>query len=476
MMSRISKIILCGFFMLVFSGALRSQYGSFGLTDARQLGLGNTYATNSRGLYAAGKNPSLLADHYNDRRLDILFPNLSARTYNVTKVVSFFNDFFSQKPLDIITGIDGSVIRQALDNGGKLYLSLQIGYLGGGYTHSRKLGSFSFVMKDYLTASIRLPQKIVDFYQGEYFTKSILFRDFKFESSWTRAYELTYGRVFLTDPSSGFLSVYAGIGLKYLSGFSYRDIEFTGGAGYQEESGIFSGTYYASSKSAFSNDIDLGNAFGEEEVISNVPFMHSVGKGIAMDLGVTLLLDPGVKVGISVTDVGFIEWNGKTKSSLVSGIIKIDSNFNIHDLDSLSKLITIEKESDNSFRTQPPGAVHFGFCFMVDRFVRNFPGRMNIAVELHQALNTTIENPEYMRIAMGLDWKPGKSWPVFLTGITTNRLNKVDWSLGIGYELKFLEVYVSSPDFTSVVQGKDLETLSISACWHFIKGKGGPQR
>ncbi len=471
MVRRICETILIIAFIMVFSGTLKSQYGSFGLTDARQLGMGNTYATNSRELYAAGKNPSLLAERNSDRRLDILFPNLSARTYNITKVTQYLNDLFAQRPIDIIGNIDGSLIRQALENGGSLYLGLQIGYLGAGYTHNEKTGSFSFVMKDYLTGSLKLPQKIVDYYNGEIPQKDVYFRDFRFEGAWTRAYELSYGKVFRTDPSSGILAIYSGIGLKYLNGYLYREVEFTAGAGYQEEDGIFYGSYNASSKSAHSDDIDIGNAFAGKDVVSHVPFMHPVGKGFAADLGLTLLLDPGVKVGVSLTDIGFMDWKGKTRSTSVNGVIRIDSTFDIDDIDSLSNVITIIKESEQNFRTQPPGAVHLGFCFMVDHFVRNFPGRMNIALELHQGLNRTMENPEYSRIAMGLDWKPGKNWPVFLTGMTTNRINRVDWTLGIGYELKFMEIYISSPDFGSVLEGKSLETLSLSLCWHFIKGQ-----
>lgn len=96
--------ILC-FFLFFFSA--EAQYGSFGLTDARQLAFGNTYASNSRELYAAGKNPSLLAYREHDRKIDFLFPNLSARAYNIIEVSNFFNDYFSQKPIDILAGIDG---------------------------------------------------------------------------------------------------------------------------------------------------------------------------------------------------------------------------------------------------------------------------------------------------------------------------------------------------------------------------------
>jgi hypothetical protein len=215
----------------------------------------------------------------------------------------------------------------------------------------------------------------------------------------------------------------------------------------------------------------VSNSFEGEEMVRHVPFMHSVGKGAAFDAGVTLLLDPGIKVGLSVTDVGFIEWNGKTRSTLVSGVIRLDSTISIDDLDSLSKLINIEKESEESFRTRSASAVHFGVCLMMDRLIRNFPGKMNVAVELHQGGTESIENPEFPRMAVGIDWKPGRHWPVFLTGLSNSRTGGPSWSLGLGYELNFLEIYLSSPDFSSVLAGEELETLSLSMCWHFLKEK-----
>lgn len=456
----------------VMTGQLRAQYGSFGLTDARQLGLGNTYVSNSRDLYAAGKNPALLASAYNDRKLDILFPNLSARAYNISKVTGFFNEFFSQRPLDIISSIDGSVISKALANEGTLYLGLQIGYLAVGYTPNEKIGSFSFAMKDYMSAFLKLPQVITEYNNGEHDFDGFYLKDFSYIGSWTRAYEITYGRKFNTDPNTGIEAIYGGVGLKYLVGFTYNTINFSAGAGYEDETGLLVGNYSAHSMSAYSDDISYKNALEGEEMISNVPFMDPVGNGFGMDLGLAVLLDPGVRVGFSLTDAGFINWRGKTKQTDVSGQIVIDSTLTIDDIDSLANNITIDKQTDDHFRTNPPTAIHLGLSFMIDRFFNRFPGEMNLAVELHQGVSKSLDNPEQPRVAVGLDWKAGRYWPVLLTGVTNSPQGDVNFSVGIGYELKFLELYVSSPNILPVITGSsDVQTLSISACWHFVKGK-----
>jgi len=462
-------IILFLFGSFFFFCSVQAQYGSFGLTDARQLALGNTYASNSRELYAAGKNPSLLAYRVHDRKIDFLFPNLSARAYNIAKVSNFLNDFFSQKPLDILIGLDGSVIKRAFEKGGSLYLGLQIGFLAASYTPNEKIGSFSFAVKDYLTGFLKLPTAITEYHQGEYDFQGIYFNEFAFKSSWTRSYELTYARMFKMNPSTGIIAIYAGLGLKYISGYIYSDIQFSGGLGYEDEFGILRGSYTALSLAASSDDIKIENAFEGKDVVNNVPFMEPVGKGIGFDVGLTLLLDPGVKVGISLTDVGFINWDGKTKRTQVSGEFFIDSTLTIDDIDSIADKIVIEKESDDSFQSSPPAALHLGFNFMIDRFVKNFPGKMNLAVEIHKGLNDIVDNPDQPRIAVGLDWQAGQYWPIVLTGIYGNQSGELAWSAGLGYDVKFMELYFALPDIVPLLEGSPLETLSLSICWHFVK-------
>lgn len=459
----ISIVLLC-----LSAELVNAQYSSFGLTDARQLGMGNTYASNSRGLYAAGKNPSLLAWSGYNRKLDILFPNLSAQAYNINKTLRFVNDYFSQKPLDMISGIDGSAIGKALANNGKLYIGLQIGYLAAGVTPNHKIGSFSLAMKDYLSAYLKLPEGLIAYNDGKRHVSEVGLRDFEFSGYWTRAYELSYGRMFRTDPASGFTAVYGGIGLKYLTGFSYHQITFSAGVGYEDEDGILTGSYEAISVSAYSDDLNYSSLFKGGETVSRVPFMRPAGRGFGLDAGIALMIDPGLRVGVSVTDAGFIDWKGKTKKMLVSGIVKIDSTLTMKDIDSLAHRITIEKKSYNHFRTNLPYAVHIGFSFMMQRFIRNFPGEMDMTIEMHQGLAESMQNPDRLRLALGIDWKPGVKWPVFMTGITNSLQQNAAWSVGIGYELKFLEFYISSPNVIPLLEGTDLQTLSLSLCWHFV--------
>lgn len=457
---------------ILFSLITHGQYGSFGLTDARQLGLGNTFVTNSRGLYAAGKNPALLAYQVSDRKLEVLFPNLSLRQYNVVKVTKLLDDFFSQNKVDIITGINGSLIKDALNNSGDLYLGIQIGFLGVAFTPNEKIGSFSFVMKDFLDGYLHLPSAIVNHLNsGKISLSSVYLNDFNFETTWKRAYELTYGKSLFIDRIDGIKALYAGIGIKYIQGFLYDKISFSAGAGYIAENGTLFGSYKAAATSAFSDDFHTENLFNGDQVISHVPFMDPVGNGMGVDVGLALQSERGVNVGISLTDLGFVNWNGKTKKTQVNGLIRIDSTLSLEDIDSLAKFVNVDNISENQFQTHPTTALHLGLCFKMEKFIRNFPGEMGLAMEFHQGLSKDLLNPEFPRLAAGLDWKAGKWWPVLLTGISTSLNEQFSWSLGIGYELNFLELYISIPNMPPIIEGKGINTVSLSMCWHLIRDK-----
>ena len=78
--------------------AVKAQYGSFGVTDARSLGMGNTYNATTYDLYAIGKNPGLLAKKGGEFKVSIIFPNLTAQQYGIGDALSTF-DYYSTNKL-----------------------------------------------------------------------------------------------------------------------------------------------------------------------------------------------------------------------------------------------------------------------------------------------------------------------------------------------------------------------------------------
>jgi hypothetical protein len=459
--------------LALYSGHVTAQYGSFGLTDARQLALGNTYTTNSRELYAAGKNPALLANTRYDRKISFLFPNLSAWTYNILALDDFLTEYFSGRPLEIIINLDKQFLQKALASNGKLSLGMQIGYIAGAYKPSEKIGTFSLAIKDYLSGFLSLPKGFVRVNDTqEPLDHGIGFSDFRFNSSWIRAYELSYGRAFPINGVSGIKMIYAGLGVKYYNGYLYNEIDLLGGLGYSTEDKLIQGTYEAEMKYAFSDDISVRDAFdAEEKAISNVPFMKPVGRGLGLDIGIVAWIGNGVLAGISVIDVGRITWKGNTRTTYAKGSISVDSILTDLSIDSILNAVSIIRENESSFKSSPPAALHLGFGVQLHHYLLRLPGEMNLSIEMHQGLNDALGNLANPRLAFGLDWKPGIKWPVILTGLSNDHDQGFNWALGLGYELSFAEIYLSSPDLISFFTAEDMQSLSFSICWHFVKSK-----
>jgi len=69
------RIFLIALIFLLGSFSLLAQYGSFGITDARSVGMGNTYTASSYGVFSMGKNPALLSSNLDDSKsINILLP------------------------------------------------------------------------------------------------------------------------------------------------------------------------------------------------------------------------------------------------------------------------------------------------------------------------------------------------------------------------------------------------------------------
>ena len=86
-MKNIVSIIL----FLLLSTVLHAQFGSYGVTDARSLGMGNTYNATSYDLYAIGKNPGLLIKNDAPCKVTFIFPNLTAQQYGITQTLQAFD-------------------------------------------------------------------------------------------------------------------------------------------------------------------------------------------------------------------------------------------------------------------------------------------------------------------------------------------------------------------------------------------------
>jgi hypothetical protein len=129
---------------------------------------------------------------------------------------------------------------------------------------------------------------------------SKLFDGSQISLSWTREYNLSYGRKIIEKDSV--FALYAGVGIKYFQGMAYVDIT-SNGDGQMEA--------FSSMSSAFG--INYGDAAAlnpSADSISSSFLPRSVGHGFGMDFGVNILLFNKLKIGLAVNNIGSMTWDG----------------------------------------------------------------------------------------------------------------------------------------------------------------------
>ncbi len=467
------------FTLLLMPFALVAQFGSFGVTDARSLGMGNTYNATSFDLYAIGKNPGLLSLTDEACKLTIIFPNLTAQQYGINRTLGTF-DYYTTNKLrsDGILTINEEKFSLALDNDGKLFMDALLGFFSAAYHHSDRIGSFAFSMTDYITGYMDIPGVILDVnYGSEVPDGSFSLDDFTFKAWWIRTYGLSYGRVLYRDKSlyrddpGLFKRITGGITAKYVLAYAYTDIGLSASASYSSADQTLRGSYQARAIHAFSDDLSTVNAFEQDnKQPRGFLSLKPAGRGFGVDIGGAAEFRRGWIVGLSVTDVGLISWTGNAARSDFSGYIDISGVIEEGTLDSLASEIKLENESRERFTTPMPTAVRVGVALKFEEMFDRFPGELLAGIDYNQGLNNEPSNFTAARFSIGLHYRYKKTWPILLGGYTYDLLSISRVALGLGYTTWFMDVYVSTFDIIPLVSGEDHLSASLVARWKILCG------
>lgn len=114
--------------------------------------------------------------------------------------------------------------------------------------------------------------------------------------SWMREWNLSYGRKIFEIDST--FALYGGVGIKFFQGLGYLDITSEGG---QMEA-------FSSLSPVFK--IDYGTAADMNPSRVDGTGMKPVGNGFGFDFGVNMVLFNKLKLGVAVTNIGSMTWDG----------------------------------------------------------------------------------------------------------------------------------------------------------------------
>ena len=140
-----------------------------------------------------------------------------------------------------------------------------------------------------ITGVSSIPRRISDLFNGS-----------QISLSWTREYNLSYGRK-LFEKDSVF-AIYAGVGLKYFQGMAYVDVTSNGDGQMQA---------FSSMSPAFGIDYGAAQANNPSaDTVSNGIIPKPVGQGYGVDFGLNVLLFNKLKIGFAVNNIGSMTWDG----------------------------------------------------------------------------------------------------------------------------------------------------------------------
>ncbi len=468
-------------FVILLSFPGRAQYGSFGVTDARSLGMGNTYNATTFDLYALGKNPGFLANKGGEHKVSFIFPNLTAQQYGVGNTLSTF-DYYTTNKLrsDGLITLTNEKFKVALDNNGILFVDMLLGFFSAAYHPSERIGSFAFSMSDYLTGYMNIPDIILEVnYGAEIPDGSFSLDKFAFKAWWIRTYAISYSRYIYKDKSlyrnkPGLIkNISAGISSKYVLTYAYTDIGLSANVNYSTATQTLSGDYQAHAIYAFSEDLDVANNFDQDKTDPPPGFMRlkPAGRGFGIDIGAGAELRKGWILGLAITDLGSINWTGSAKTSDFDGYIDISGVIDYETIDSLSHEINLVRESREDFRTPMPTTLRFGVALRFEEMFKRFPGELLVGLDYNQGLNNQPSNFTTPRFSLGFEYRYKPKWPILIGGYTYDLIDIGRGAIGLGYETWFVDVYVSTIDIFSMVSGNDRFSASLVARWKLFTGK-----
>jgi hypothetical protein len=224
----------------------------------------------------------------------------------------------------------------------KLQLEGSINGFGLSY-QDEKIGGFAFAVKERLMWDSFLNEQSADLlfngYNASYFDSitvdietgdtlgvklnpelvSDLFEDTRLEMVWFREYNFSYGRSIIKKEK---FSIYGGIGIKYIRGYS-----------------VFNYSYKDGVIKAFSALNPTLNVDYDEYSPSEIEGTEyqSVGSGWGLDFGLAALLFDKVRIGLAITDIGQIKWDGNVYEGEDAVLNNIETsgldNYNIFELD-----------------------------------------------------------------------------------------------------------------------------------------------
>ena len=432
--------------------------------NVRGMGMARSYVASSRGLDAVGINPANLA--MKDDMITLSLAPLGLHAGSDFLTWGLYNDYFVG--VESNEGRVGRHLNEAdkqrivsafRDNVGEVTLDAAV-RIAGVSVQFASVGGFAFTITDQLAGIARVPSDYIRFAlygntPGSHFDFGRT--DAKF--SWYREFALSYGGVIPHPEFMQWLSF--GVTAKIVQGYGYYDIHEFNTSLTTADNGTLTGRIRYQSRLVGVDPTGGNSGF------TVLPFgMPVYGNGNAFDLGVAGGIGEFMTVGLSVTDLGKITWEGEIEETHADTTLQIDDPREVADGGIVEHALKGHKRTGQAFSTYLPTTLRAGVAVQIDKIVDWIPGQLLVAADYNQGLVDAPGTTLYGRFSVGMEWKLLKFLPL-RSGVSFGGTDRLNYALGFGFSLGFFDLDVATENMELLWSGDGVSHGSVAVGTRF---------
>jgi hypothetical protein len=252
-------------------------------------------------------------------------------------------------------------------------------------------------MTDRVVSSVSIPRSLVEFlFYGNTPGKTFDLNTTKISSAWYRDYGLTIAKRFMLNQRMQ-SSISFGTTVKFIQGFAYFGVDrFNSRLTTDPDSFVITGQGDMHAQYAGADWLAEGN-FSRFDL-----FPRPVGSGLGFDLGCQIRVSENFAIGMSVTDVGYIQWNRNAREVDASETFRLNDVTSDKQFDAILDAFNEHEVEVPSFTTELPSSVLLSGAYTIPRlFGAGQP--MHVTFALREGLTSTLGNSTVPRVAAGAE-------------------------------------------------------------------------
>ena len=452
-----------GLILALALGAIAAQNLQAGeRSNIQGVGMARTHVAVSHGIDAIGSNPANLAAP-DDATVTIGLLPLGVHVGNNVFSYDLYRKYFEGIQTDSgKVGVNLSdadkrdILERFSDGVGEGVFDLEAREFGIA-VNVLPIGAFAFTMTERLSGSVTVPREYVEFlFYGNPPNSSYDFGKSGASAAWTREYALSYARVL---PPVPFLQSWrAGISLKLVHGLSYVGVDHFNARIVTSPVGVLDGSLDILTRRAGLDPTseDFGSTF--------TPFPEPAGVGYGLDLGVTGELNELIRAGLSITDIGSIDWQRNLVDNVAGGTIHLDNALDAAQRDSLNRALKGQEQEGRPFSTPLPTTLRFGVAVELHKlpfFKQAQIGELTVAADYHQGLVEAPGGTTVPRASFGLEYRPWRFLPI-RSGIAFWGQDGTSVAFGLGFHFGVFELDFATENLAWAVTPSSAEHGSVA--------------